>query len=684
MFAILGRLSILNKLLLISFCFLLPIIVLLALVIKGINGDIRFAALEVLGNRYQRPLEQLLQAIGDYQIQATDRNRAQAEQAFNELEAIERQHGPALQFTEEGLKKRNRAHLRAALLRRKWDEITARSNNADDVSAAQLAGLIADIRGMITHAGDTSNLILDPDLDSYYLMDITLLALPQTQDRLIAVIRFGLGLAGQADIAPTDRVQAAVHATMLAEADLGRIAADVQTVLQEDPNFYGASETLQAQLPAAAAEYQQANQRLVEQLNAIANGTPPDRARFLEIGQAARQSSFTLWDVSERELTTLLETRMAHFRSQRTGSLTAAAVTLALSYLLVFFIIRNITHPLRLTVAFSGRLASGDFSANLPIARGDEIGAAAAALNRMTGTIRGFLRTLAGDVRSLADASAALSGTSETMTASIREMSDQISGAATAGRQLAEGMGAMSTSADRVSGAVHTVQAAISEMNATVAEVARNCEQEAGGAKKADAEARKSRELIARLEGAAHEIVKVIEVIDSIADQTNLLALNATIEAASAGAAGKGFAVVAGEVKELSRQSAKATGQIAQHIRNIQDSTRAAVAAIESISGVVAEFNQIAGSIAAAMEEQSATTSEIDRSSTGVAGDTTALARHAVESARSASEFSATVFGLRAKAELTSGGFAQTSARATELASMAARLKTALGQFVLE
>jgi methyl-accepting chemotaxis protein len=121
---------------------------------------------------------------------------------------------------------------------------------------------------------------------------------------------------------------------------------------------------------------------------------------------------------------------------------------------------------------------------------------------------------------------------------------------------------------------------------------------------------------------SSKEIGQVIKVITSIAQQTNLLALNATIEAARAGEAGKGFAVVANEVKELARQTARATEEIERKIASVQDDATRAVHDIGEISGVIGTINQISGTIAAAVEEQNAATGEISRNVTEAARGT--------------------------------------------------------------
>ena len=110
---------------------------------------------------------------------------------------------------------------------------------------------------------------------------------------------------------------------------------------------------------------------------------------------------------------------------------------------------------------------------------------------------------------------------------------------------------------------------------------------------------------------AAREIGNVVETITEISSQVDLLALNATIEAARAGDAGKGFAVVAGEIKELARQTAEASGEIKKRVEGIQTNTAGTVNEINDVSEVVNEINAIVATIASAVEEQSATTREI-------------------------------------------------------------------------
>ncbi len=160
-------------------------------------------------------------------------------------------------------------------------------------------------------------------------------------------------------------------------------------------------------------------------------------------------------------------------------------------------------------------------------------------------------------------------------------------------------------------------------------------------------------ETVKKLGESSSEIGNVIKVITSIAQQTNLLALNATIEAARAGEAGKGFAVVANEVKELAKQTAKATEEIGQKIEAIQGDTKGAVKAIEQISTIIDQINDISNSIASAVEEQTVTTNEIGRS--------------VVEAAKGVGEIAKNISGVAVAAKNTTQGATVMQSSLTQL-----------------
>jgi methyl-accepting chemotaxis protein len=172
---------------------------------------------------------------------------------------------------------------------------------------------------------------------------------------------------------------------------------------------------------------------------------------------------------------------------------------------------------------------------------------------------------------------------------------------------------------------------------------------------------------INKLGESSAQIGHVIKVITSIAEQTNLLALNATIEAARAGEAGKGFAVVANEVKELAKETARATEEIGRKVAAIQGDTGSVVDAIAEIGRIIGQINEIQTTIATAVEEQTATTSEIGR--------------NVQEAAKGSTEIAENISGVAQAAQSTSSGATETQASAGELSRMAGELKRLVGQF---
>jgi methyl-accepting chemotaxis protein len=176
--------------------------------------------------------------------------------------------------------------------------------------------------------------------------------------------------------------------------------------------------------------------------------------------------------------------------------------------------------------------------------------------------------------------------------------------------------------AEQTSNNVNAGAAATEELSISVREIGLQASRSAEVARNAAENAEATNKSVVALADRAREIGQVVQLINEIAAQTNLLALNATIEAARAGEAGRGFAVVAQEVKTLAGQTAKATTEIGSRIGAIQEATRRAAEDIQGISGVIGEVSAIASSIAAAVEEQTAVTTELARTVQATAGNT--------------------------------------------------------------
>ncbi len=300
-------------------------------------------------------------------------------------------------------------------------------------------------------------------------------------------------------------------------------------------------------------------------------------------------------------------------------------------------------------------LEAGDLTVEAPVTSSDELGTIAASLGRAQKALRDVLTSVAGTAHQVASSAEELSAASSQVASGSEETSAQA--------------GVVAAAAEQVSRNVQTVAAGAEQMGASIQEIAQNAAQAAKVAAQATDVAAVTNDQVMRLGESSVQIGSVVKVITSIAEQTNLLALNATIEAARAGEAGKGFAVVAGEVKDLARETAKATEDIARRVEAIQADTQEAVKAIGQISGIVADINNYQMTIASAVEEQTVTTSE--------------MSRNVAEAATGSGDIAANITGVASAASTSSGVVNQMGVAINELARLSDHLRTQVGRFTV-
>ncbi|MDE1161582.1 MAG: methyl-accepting chemotaxis protein [Acidobacteriaceae bacterium] len=301
------------------------------------------------------------------------------------------------------------------------------------------------------------------------------------------------------------------------------------------------------------------------------------------------------------------------------------------------------------------RASEGDLTGRIDVHGSDSIGQMGEALASFFNDLRQRVTAIASSATDLSSASQELSVISEQMASNAEETATQAS--------------VVSSASDEVSKNVTVVAAGSEEMQASIREISKSANESARVAHSAVTAATATNQTIAKLGQSSLEIGKVVKVITSIAQQTNLLALNATIEAARAGEAGKGFAVVANEVKELAKETAKATEEIGQKIEAIQTDTTSAVQAIEEITQIINQINDVSNTIASAVEEQTATTNEIGRSVS--------------DASRGVSEIAVNIAGVATAAQGTTNGAAGTQTSARTLYSMASELQNLVSRFTV-
>ena len=381
--SLMNRLKYPQKFVLISLLFTLPLALVMTSLIREINSRIEFAQKEIYGDAYLRPLRSMLEHTLENKMLADNylsgdasleeqllTNQAKIEQDFEVLEAVEQEFGAILQTAEKFNK------LKESWQNLKGDILSLDSRASEDLHT----GLIKEIRGLISHVGDTSNLILDPDLDSYYLMDAVLLKLPEGQDLLAQAKFLGERAALQKSLTAEEKarlivlgglVQSNINATQtgLGVAFRNNLAENLEPVLQTP---------LQEAIVATEGLLQTLNQEII---NPQTITITPETYRTSATD--ALQASFKLWDQTVVELDGLLQRRIDGFVQQKRLVVVVTSLVLVIvAYLWVGFYLAVMRTVSSLDEA-SKRMVSGDMDERVNLENRDELGQVAISFNKI-------------------------------------------------------------------------------------------------------------------------------------------------------------------------------------------------------------------------------------------------------------------------------------------------------------
>ncbi|WP_316859307.1 HAMP domain-containing methyl-accepting chemotaxis protein [uncultured Cohaesibacter sp.] len=565
---------------------LIPTLMLAYMFVNQSNKEIAFASKELDGDQYLKSVWPLL-------VEITNHFDADAQSSLAALSDATKLYGEQM----------NAAPQAQALAR----VIKANENSGDTV---------ATIVDFITRVGNESNLILDPDLDSYYAMDVIVVKLPTLMSLGYDLDSDSKDLA--ADYSEKNRRKLAATLGALDET-VKETRASLETLYEHQGTYDRKSslDGLALSLEKSASTYLEIANNSLD----YSDGIPKDEIQKQAAARVAfSKATDSLWKNTVTQLDDMLQIRIAGFKAKlwKLSSIAAAFALAAL--LLAIYLGSSISRAIHKSVVEMQQLASGNLDVSISgSTRRDEIGAVASALmvfkesaqekarlevdqkkrdeeahamkardaamlaERFRDTIGGISLSLTQRAQAMEDAAVVVSGSSE-------ETSVQAS--------------AVTLASEETTISVRSVADASDSLNQSIDEISRQIELSAVKAKEAVSAADSTITQIQALTEAANKIGDIVILIQEIADQTNLLALNATIEAARAGDTGKGFAVVASEVKNLANQTAKATTEISSQISDIQSATIQSADAIDAIAQMNRSLDDIVAHISASISEQ--------------------------------------------------------------------------------
>jgi methyl-accepting chemotaxis protein len=643
-----------QKLALVVLVMALPVACLVWLFIDARNVQIEATQREIQGIEYLKPLRTLMELLPKHRAAANAylsgesdaqvemlRLQPEIDDVIPRVESVERAYGAEFGTS---------AHWER--FKEDWRDLESTVDSLTPIESFQRhSRLISGLTTLIRTIGDQAGLVLDPELDTHFLMDTVLSRLPQAIDTVDVVRIVGqdvlarrttLALAMQTDDAEEsenfdlDARQTLNRLIGQIETDIGEMERGMKAAVEVNPYMEDEAAPRLSESIEATRAYAQAASRILLRERQRANEHTTDLNASAETAIAALITSY---DASLKELDILLDQRITRLTGEKYLQLSAAIFILAFTVVLILFLNRTITSQIDEINALFGRISVGDLTARAAVRSRDELGQMTEALNsvldntlnlvqsseerdRIQQSIHKLLDEIAGVAEgdltleaevtaeitgAIADSFNYMIGELRTLIAQVQNTTLQVSAATNYISQttdtLAEGSEKQSSDVIAASMAVESMASAIQQVSESAEKAARVSAaaletsqrgaqvvaKSIAGMESIRNQVQDTSKRIKRLGESSQEIGEISQVIGELADRTSMLAMNASIQASMAGEAGRGFAVVATEVEGLAEQATEATNRISALIQAIQEDTTAAVASMEDTTKEVVD-----------------------------------------------------------------------------------------------